>query len=157
MDISENKKRVLDLLWKNYQEQIISSRRFGDRVTIVVGATVGAFGLIAKLNDGDVFSNTWSFGFVILALTSMIAAFWCAAMVWRPKIGEQPSGTEVDRLWQYLVAVEDDVSAATLMGDICKATRAERLATENLAIWFSRCMICCGTSLVAAIISELIS
>jgi len=157
MDTSENKKRVLDLLWKNYQDQIVSSRRFGDRVTILIGATVGAFGLIVKLNDGDVFSNTLGLAFVVGALIALIAGFFCAAMVWRPKYGEQPSGTDVDRLWQYLIAVEDDVSAATLMADLCKTTRAERIATEKLAVWFSRCMICCGVSLIAVIVSEVIS
>lgn len=157
METSENKKRVLDLLWKNYQDQIVSSRRFGDRVTIVVGATVGAFGLVVKLNEGNTLNSNWSLGFVLFALAALSGAFVCAAMVWRPKIGEQPTGTDVDRIWQYLVAVEDDVSAATLMADICKATDAEHKATSHLATWFIRCMVCCGLTLVSVIVSEVIS
>ena len=157
METSENKKRVLDLLWKNYQDQVLSSRRFGDRVTIVIGATIGAFGLLVKLNEGNTLASIWSLGGMVAAVVSLSAAFFCAAMVWRPKKGEQPSGTDVDRLWKYLVAVEDDVSAATVMGDICKATKAERRATEYLARWFTRCMLCCGAALLAVIFSELMS
>jgi hypothetical protein len=157
MDTSENKKRVLDLLWKNYQDQIASSRRFGDRVTVVIGATVGAFGLIVKLNEGNTLSTAWSVVCVVVALVSMTLAFICAAMIWSPKIGEQPSGTDVDRLWEFLIAVDDDVSAATLMADICKATRAERRATEYLAVWFTRCMVFCGLTLLAVIGSELLT
>jgi len=75
METSENKKRVLDLLWKNYQDQIVSSRRFGDRVTIIVGATVGAFGLVVKLNEGNTLTSKWSLGFVVFALIALSLAF----------------------------------------------------------------------------------
>lgn len=156
MDNSENKKRVLDLLWKNYQDQVASSRRFGDRVTIVLGATIGVFGLVVKLNESNTMAATLSTSCVVTAVVALSVALFCAAVVWLPKKSQQPSGTDVDRIWGFLVAVDDDASAATLMSDICKATKAERSNTETIACWFTCCLVACGIALVAAIGSELL-
>lgn len=157
MDTSENKKRVINLLWRNYETQVGSTRKYADRVTIVLGATVGAIGLAVKFSDADLLSSDRAVAAFCISVVSVIGAFVCAGVSWYPKYSEHPSGTDVDRLWQYLVAVEDDESAATLMSDLCKATIAERKATLRIAFWFTACMVFCGVSLVAVMLSEILS
>lgn len=157
MDITENKKRVLELLWKNYESQVGATRRYADRVTIVLGATIGAIGLTVKFNDSNLLGNESAVIAAAVSLIGLVIAFVFAGAAWYPKLSEQPSGTDVDRLWGFLVAVEDDESSATMMGDLCRVTRVERAATIRIAKLFTLCMGSCGLSLISAIICEMLS
>lgn len=157
MDTTENKKRVLDLLWRNYETQVGATKRYADRVTIVLGATIGAIGLTVKFSDADLLGTDSAVISAGVCLVAIVLAFVFAGVAWYPKLSEQPSGTDVDRIWRFLVAVDDDGSAATVMGDLCKVTRSEREATRRIARLFTACMVCCGVALVSAIICEMLS
>jgi hypothetical protein len=151
MDTSDNKKRVLDLVWKNYEGQVTATRRTSDRVAVVLAASVAGVGLIFK--DVSIASVTSTSVRLALAVMfgSLVASFVIACKAWTPSPVGVPSGTNRDRLWYFLVAVEDDISAATLMGDICAATDEEEQTTLRASSLLRACMGCCGTSLVASI------
>lgn len=156
MDTSENKKRVLDLAWRNYEGQIASRRRIADRVAIVLGAVIAAVGLMFKDVDASAVQSV-ARGVVLAALlASLAAAFVCAYFAWSPGPVGIPSGTDRDRLWHFLVLVEDDGSVATVLGDICKATDEEQVETARLSWWLKACMICGGVAVIASMAFKLL-
>jgi hypothetical protein len=157
MDTSENKKRVLDLVWKNYEGQAMATRRVADRVAIVLGASVAGVGLMFKditVNSLSSLGGQISLG---LLLVFLLAAFVFACCAWTPSPVGIPSSTSPDRLWHFLVAVDDDASTATLISDICKATDEEEQFTLRVACWLKACMICCGLAIVASMSVKLFS
>lgn len=150
-----NKERVLKMLWRNYESQVAATRRYIDRVTIVVGATIGAIGIVVKYGESSFLDNPNAIWAGIVSLVTLAFAFTVAGFAWFPRYTEQPSGTDVDDFWCYLVDVNDDQSCATVMADLCKAIKAERDATRWVATLFTVCMVLCAISLIAAIAAEM--
>jgi hypothetical protein len=157
MKTSDNKKRVLDLVWKNYDGQVAATRRASDRVAIVLGASVAGIGLMFK----DIPSGTqFNLGVqvsILVMLVAMISAFVFACCAWTPSPVGVPSSTDRDRLWHFLVNVDDDCSASTLIGDICKATDEEENFTLRVTSWLKACMISCGVAVAASMAVKLFS
>lgn len=156
MDTSENKKRVLDLAWRNYEGQAASRRRISDRVAIVLGAVIAAVGLMFKDVDASAVESLargTSLGVLLLSLT---AAFLCAYFAWSPGPVGIPSGTDRDGLWHFLVQVDDDGSAATVLGDICKATDEEQIETARISWWLQACMACGGVAVISSMAFKLL-
>lgn len=150
MDTSENKKRVLDLAWRNYEGQASSRRRVADRVAIVLGAAIAAVGLMFKDVDAAADATCARAAALVVLLVSLNAAFVCAYFAAAPSGVGIPSGTDRDSLWHFLVQVDDDGSAATLLGDICKATNEEQAETARLSWWLRACMIFGGVAVLAS-------
>ena len=113
---------------------------------MIVAATTAAIGLLLSPSSVPT-GNSW---IAITALLLYGVSFVAAIVLWLPRKSQRPGKTDVDHIWQYLVGVEDDVSAATLMGDICKATVGERLAANAYCNGFVACMLCGGLSVVFA-------
>jgi hypothetical protein len=156
MDTSENKKRVLDLAWRNYEGQVASRRRVADRVAIVLGAAIAAVGLMFKEVDVSAAATLARAAALAVLLVSLNAAFLCAYFAWAPGGVGIPSGTDRDSLWHFLVQVDDDGSAATVLGDICKATNEEQIETARLSWWLRACMACGGVAVIASMAFKLL-
>jgi hypothetical protein len=148
---SENKKRVLDLVWKNYEGQVTATRRTSDRVAVVLAASVAGIGLIFKdISMASAMSTSVRLALTVL-FASLMTAFVVACRAWAPSPVGIPSGTNLDRLWHFLVAVEDDISAATLISDVCAATDEEEQTTLRIARLLRACMVLCGIAFVSSV------
>jgi hypothetical protein len=148
----EKKDRVLDLLWRNYDDQLASTRRVSDRLGIVLGATVGAIGLMLRTSEGPGLASGQALTWLVASMTFLVVAFVVLVIAWAPKRATQPSGTDVDKLWRSFVSVSDNESAANMMNDIGKATREERESTRYTGRLFATCCVMCAASIVSAIV-----
>jgi hypothetical protein len=148
----EKKDRVLDLLWRNYDDQLASTRRVSDRLGIVLGATVGAIGLMLRTSEGQGLASGPALLLLVASMAFLVVAFVVLVIAWAPKQATQPSGTDVDKLWRSFVSVSDDESAANMMNDIGKATREERESTKHTGRLFAMCCVMCAASIISAIV-----
>ena len=152
MSDPENAKLALNMLNANYREISEINKRTGDRTTIVLGATVTAFGLIVKLSDGPV--SGWSLFFLCTALCGLTACFFSAVITLFPKAGEQPGSTDVDFLWDEYVNVDQEAAYANTMSDICRVLKLRRNIGLRMSWWF-RCVIVSGAfTLICVALSE---
>lgn len=155
MSDPENMKMALEMVNANYREITEINKRTGDRTTIILGATVTAFGLIAKLSDGPTAGG--SLLFLCLALIGLAACFFSAVVALFPKAGEQPGSTDVDFLWKEYVLVDRASAYANTMNDLCRVLRLRRETGIKTSYWF-RCVILSGAfTLVCISISEALS
>jgi uncharacterized membrane protein YdfJ with MMPL/SSD domain len=96
MSVDANGKRVHDTLVENLKEVSEMIKRTGDRMTVVLGATVTGFGLIVKLDDSK--STGWAVVLLVCSMIFLIATFVSAIIGLFPKRGEQPGSADVDVL-----------------------------------------------------------
>jgi hypothetical protein len=156
VDTSENKRRVLELAWRNYEGQVAATVRTKDRVAVVIGSSVAGIGLVLQGASTNAVTSTPGRLLVGIAAVALMTAFVFACRSWMPSGVGIPSSTDRDLLWHYLVNVEDDVSAATLIGDVCFATDQEERETILAAGMLQACMVCCGIAIVASVVVRVI-
>ena len=151
----ENAKLALETLTANYREISEINKRTGDRTTIVLGATVTAFGLIVKLSDGPL--SGWSLFFLCTAIVCLAGCFFFAVATLFPKKGEQPGVTDVDGIWKEYVCVTRESAYANTMSDLCRVLRLRRETGKKMARMFKWTIVFGALSLICASCSELIS
>lgn len=149
--ISKNVDRMLDLLWRNYQEQVTINRRISDRAAVILGGVVALVGLLARTPG----SSGLQFVAGIVAAVSLIGAFWFACTLWKPYQSEQPGTTDIDRLWADTVGIAEEHAAANLLSDICRSIRVVRQSTDRIADRFRWFTGCCSLAVLAMAISAI--
>lgn len=152
---SSNSKLVIDTLRDNFREVTEIGKRFGDRMTILMGITATGFGLLVKLSDKQV--NGVSVLLLIAAVVGLLCCFGIAALAMFPKKSLQPGSTDVDFLWAEYVARDPEQAEANVIADICHALRHRRNDCDRLSYWFRIQIIVAGFTLLCVVISELIS
>lgn len=155
MSVDANGKRVHDTLVENLKEVSEMIKRTGDRMTVVLGATVTGFGLIVKLDDSK--STGWAVVLLVCSMIFLIATFVSAIIGLFPKRGEQPGSTDVDVLWADFVAVSPECALANSMNDLCKVLRQRREINIKMNWWFRITLISATLTLIAVAVSEAIS
>ncbi len=155
MSVEVNGKRVHDTLVENLKEISEMIKRTGDRMTVILGATVTGFGLIVKLDDST--STGWAFATLISSMIFLIATFVTAIVGLFPKKGEQPGSTDIDTLWADFVAVSPENALANSLNDLCRVLRQRREINIKINWWFRITLINATLTLVSVAASEAIS
>jgi hypothetical protein len=155
MSVEANGKRVHETLVENLKEISEMIKRTGDRMTVVLGATVTGFGLIVKLDDSK--SNGMAFLLLILSMVFLIVTFVSAIIGLFPKKGEQPGSTDVDTLWADFVAVSPENALANCLNDLCRVLRQRRDINIRINWWFRFTLISATFTLICVAVSEAIS
>ncbi len=153
--ISEkNGKLVYETLKDNYKEISEINKRTGDRMIVVLGATITGFGLIVKLNDRSVVG--WAEFCLVLSIVSISTCFTATLMGMFPKKGEQPGSTDIDFLWSEYVDISEEAALANSMNDLCRVIKQRRLTGIRMNVWFQITIIAAAVSLVFVALSEAI-
>lgn len=152
---SANSKLVIDTLKDNYREAVEIGKRFGDRMTILMGITATGFGLLIKLTDKPV--TGCSMWLLISAVIGLLLCFAISALALFPKQSHQPGTTDVDFLWEHYVSVKPEQAEANVMSDLCHCVRKRRAECALLSFWFRIQIIMAGITMLCVVMSELIS
>jgi uncharacterized membrane protein YdfJ with MMPL/SSD domain len=155
MSIEANGKRVHDTLVENLKEISEMIKRTGDRMTVVLGATVTGFGLIVKLDDSK--STGLAFALLISSMIFLIVTFISAIIGLFPKKGEQPGSTEIDTLWADFVEVSPESALANSLNDLCRVLRQRRDINIRMNWWFRFTLISATLTLISVAVSEAIA
>jgi len=148
MTSQTNIDRTLDLLWKRFYDQVARTAKYTERITIVLGSSVGAVGLMLRLNQPSEHNSLLS-----VSVLSLMMAFVFAIIAWWPRPAPFPGETDSKELWDHLIDQDNNASAANLFQDICLATDLEQKLTKKIAVFCMLCMVCCGVSVLSAICS----
>ena len=155
MSVEANGKRVHDTLVENLKEISEMIKRTGDRMTVVLGATVTGFGLIVKLDDSK--STGLAFVLLISSMIFLIVTFGSAIIGLFPKKGEQPGSTDVHALWSDFVAVSPENAIANSLNDLCRVLRQRRDINIRMNWWFRFTLISATLTLISVALSEAFS
>ena len=155
MSVEANGKRVHDTLVENLKEISEMIKRTGDRMTVVLGATVTGFGLIVKLDDSK--STGLAFVLLISSMIFLIVTFGSAIIGLFPKKGEQHGSTDVHALWSDFVAVSPENAIANSLNDLCRVLRQRRDINIRMNWWFRFTLISATLTLISVALSEAFS
>jgi hypothetical protein len=154
MVLDKNGKLVYESLKDNYKEISEINKRTGDRMIVVLGATITGFGLIVKLDDRAVVG--WAAIFLVISIVAILVCFTTTVMGLFPKKGEQPGSTDVDFLWAEYVAVSEEAALANSMSDLCRVIKQRRSTGIRMNGWFRLTIISAAVALLFVALSEAI-
>lgn len=155
MSIEENAKRAYEIISENLKEVSEMIKRTGDRMTVVLGATITGFGLIVKLDDSK--STGLALGLLCFSIFCLVCTFVAAIVGLFPKKGEQPGSTDVDSIWADLVAVAPEIAFANSINDLCRVIRQRRDLNIKMNWWFRITLIFAVLTLSCCAISEAVA
>ena len=152
----ENAKQVIDVLRRNYEDQITTNRRMADRTSLVTAGTVTAFGVISALKPGAAAPRTiagWLFGVAVLML---FATFIAAYRLWRAQNTKQPLIANAKSIWNDDVCTSREYADARLINSLCECLQTQRHVTDDMGCTFRCFYFLAMTAIVLLAIAELI-
>jgi hypothetical protein len=145
---------VMERLNRNLDECTEMIKRTGDRILVILGATIAAFGLIVRLSD--IPSSGCALWLLLGSSVTLSVCFIAAIIGLMPKSGIQPGSTDVDELWRD-VAVDLDSAAANIMNDVCNVIRDRRRTNERMVWWLRILLIAASITLALVALSQVMA
>lgn len=152
MAIDEQGKMAYATLTENLREISEMIKRTGDRMTVVLGATVTGFGLIIRLNDNS--ATGWSLVFLSASILFLVLTFLSTVIGLSPKQGEQPGSTDVDEIWANFISVPAESALANSMNDVCRVIQQRRAVNMRMNFWFRVTIVCAAVALMCVAIGK---